>query len=398
MRCNLSTLPWLFLVVSCVGQVADYDSGNNDGLGVANEDDAALGGENGVGDEGLKVSASYPVVRCTQAMLAAATYGDSMQLQASLAVEPVYCVNTDGRTPLHMAAQSNRMEAALILLQEGALMSRDRWGRTPLHDSAMSGHKDMTSLLLDSNAYVELEDQVKRRPLHYAARYGHMSVVKLLLGRGAGVEAQDMDGRRAIHHSSQLDKYINISQYLIEEAQAAVSPTDKVKFTPLHFACFEGQIETVKLLISHKSDPFARDEAGWTPLIYAASNRFLHVSDWLVFDILKPKSYALPDPENFIQQNPSTLMFGFPAWLFAIIASLGLTCMIVVPMFRMFKRTSNLATPYKCEASDEELEDFVNEVFDLALAQGGKKMKLLGKEWDSVPAHTLSDLHRKKDR
>jgi len=368
MLCPLATLPWLLfwqLLVTCHAQ----------------DDTEEL----------------YPVIPCTQAILAAAEYGDEMQLRATLEVEPAGCVNEDGRTPLHMAAGADRYEAALILLEAGALMARDRWGRTPLHDSAMSGHSEMSSLLLDAGAYVELRDQANRRPLHYAARNGHMPVTELLLQRGAEVEAQDGDGRRPIHHSAQTDKFLNITRYLIEEAFAETAPADIVAFTPLHFACFQGQVKTTQLLVQAGADPFQRDASGWSPLIYAASNSFHEVTDWLVLNILKPKAYPKPDPSKFIQQDPGKQIFGFPAWMLGLIGSLTLTCMIVTPMFKFFRRTSNLATPYNCTVSDQELEVFVNEMFDLALAGGGKKMKLLGKEWDAVPAHTLGDLHRVKN-
>lgn len=340
----------------------------------------------------------FPVTPCTQAILAAAEYGDEMQLKATLEVEPAGCVDADGRTPLHKAAAANQYGTALILLAAGALMVRDRWGRTPLHAAASSGYANMTGLMLDAGAYVEFGDQVDRRPLHYAARNGHLSVAELLLKKGADVEAQDGDGRRAIHHSAQRDEYINITRYLIEEAYAEVSPMDVVKFTPLHFACFFGQPLTTQLLIGHNGDPFQADITGWSPLIYAASNKFQFLVDWIVVSILKPKAYPPPDPANFIHQNPDKEIVGFPAWLLGVVASLTLTCCFVMPMYWNARRKSNLATPYICDATDQELEVFVNEVFDLALAAGGNKMKMLGKEWDAVPAHTLGDLHRVKNQ
>lgn len=58
-----------------------------------------------------------------------------------------------GRTPLHVAAESNRAEVVRVLLEHGANVSaEDSRGRTPFQDASAKGYDEIMKLLLEYGA------------------------------------------------------------------------------------------------------------------------------------------------------------------------------------------------------------------------------------------------------
>ncbi|XP_067653730.1 uncharacterized protein [Haliotis asinina] len=87
-----------------------------------------------------------------------------------------------------------------------------------------------------------------RTPVMEAAWYGHRDVVEFLVGRGADV-----------------------------------SLVDRVGDNILHYACYNGDVETVKLILDlDVVDVNARNNNGWTAADYARGNRHQRVLDLLV--------------------------------------------------------------------------------------------------------------------
>lgn len=332
--------------------------------------------------------------RCSGAFLAAATYGDLEQLDFCLVYggEPPSCTDKDGRTPLHLAAKAAQLDAALRLLAVGALMDRDVWGRSPLHYSVDMGLGPMTALLLDSGAYIELPDHARRTPLHYAARRGHFEVATLLLDRGAMLDPLDLDDRAPLHYSVRGDEYFNVTRLFVLRG-AEIERPDIIGFRPLHFACFENQMQTVRYLCGSGADLYAMDLAGWNPLVHAAANGHKDLTKWLVVDTLRPKTYPLPNPDDFVKSDLEATILGLPAWMFALAVVAFAWFLVLVPAFCIVRRFVRLRRGYICDEDDEEWEQFLAGVFK-SLEEEGSKQKHICDTWDAVPAHNLQDLHR----
>lgn len=73
--------------------------------------------------------------------------------------------------------------------------TRDTEGRTPLHLAAFFGYLAIVRNLLLQQADVEARDNCERTPGHWSAYKGHLDVIKLLVESGADVNARDAGGR-----------------------------------------------------------------------------------------------------------------------------------------------------------------------------------------------------------
>jgi hypothetical protein len=91
--------------------------------------------------------------------------------------------NSQGETPLMLAAINNQLDLAKALIQRGADINKPGW--TPLHYAATRGHREMMRLLLDNEAYIDSESANGTTPLMMAAYYASPLAVKLLLEEGA---------------------------------------------------------------------------------------------------------------------------------------------------------------------------------------------------------------------
>jgi ankyrin repeat protein len=94
--------------------------------------------------------------------------------------------NSEGRSPLHIAASLGNDPILLILLHARAKVNQlDKMGRTPLHLASLHGFFRTCTHLLDHGSNVNLFDNLGRLPAHYACDIGHDKLLKLLLEKGS---------------------------------------------------------------------------------------------------------------------------------------------------------------------------------------------------------------------
>ncbi len=110
--------------------------------------------------------------------------------------------NTDGWTPLHLAAFFGHRGLAQTLLDRGALVdarSANAMKNTPLHAAAAGGKTDLVQALLQGGADVNARQEGGWTALHAAAQAGNRPLVEALIAGGA-----DLHGRAA-NNQSPLD-------------------------------------------------------------------------------------------------------------------------------------------------------------------------------------------------
>ena len=134
--------------------------------------------------------------------------------------------DSDGKTPLHYAAENGRVVACQKLLKLGANASAVVTGemslhyrKTPLHLAAMTIHgMDAMRALVESGASLKALDAAGRLPLHDAAFSGAAGNVLILCEAVGGVKG--------------------------------VNQLDAEGFTPLHVACSGGKLGAVRALLA----------------------------------------------------------------------------------------------------------------------------------------------------
>lgn len=110
--------------------------------------------------------------------------------------------NSDGWTPLHLAAFFGRVNLAAVLLERGAdvnAVSTNQMQNAPLH-AAVAGRKtEVVKLLVSQGANLNGRQTGGWTPLHGAAQNGDLEIVETLLVNGAHAHA------RADNNQSPLD-------------------------------------------------------------------------------------------------------------------------------------------------------------------------------------------------
>ena len=110
--------------------------------------------------------------------------------------------NTDGWTPLHLAAFFGHAELAEALFDKGASIharSTNAMKNTPLHAAAAGGKTDLVKLLLKQGADANARQEGGWTALHAAAQAGNRPMVETLIAGGADLQA------RAANNQAPLD-------------------------------------------------------------------------------------------------------------------------------------------------------------------------------------------------
>ncbi|KAI8846420.1 asparaginase-domain-containing protein [Chytridium lagenaria] len=174
----------------------------------------------------------------------------------------------DGRTPLHIAASENQMEAVKILLSRGANVHvRDRYGHSPLYDAVRSRHQKVASVLREAGAhFAEDEEDDVAAVLASAGSDGDLEQFNLVVDCGFDVNCPWLDGRTPLHLAV-LRKRLNIVAFCVGHTERIVTePQPPLSLNDDAIAVSETGDEVLGCgtKIEIKLDP--KDNFGNTPL------------------------------------------------------------------------------------------------------------------------------------
>ncbi|KAK5657168.1 hypothetical protein OQA88_3225 [Cercophora sp. LCS_1] len=195
-----------------------------------------------------------------------------------------------GMTPLHVAAFCATDEFVNALLHHNADISAlDHSGRRPFHWAASNVHLKNTVGTLQKLLYRESDihapDKEGLTPLHIAARHGNLVAVEWLLSKGADPARTDESGRTALHLAAASVSADSTDIITLLLPSVDINTRDSADMTALHhvFWSYDHQemrgcnfdpvvaVANAKLLLRRGSDLEAVDNAGNTPLHWAAS-------------------------------------------------------------------------------------------------------------------------------
>ncbi|GAP92842.2 putative ankyrin [Rosellinia necatrix] len=193
--------------------------------------------------------------------------------------------DSEGRTPLHVAAQHGRNEVVRSLLSKASQVPpiatlQDGNGNTPLHLAIRNGHYRVVDKLatmgktrskykkrgaseFDVQTDLMIQDGGGQLPIHLAVRSGDARVVQKIcdyhLEVGKPLDVFDSKSQSPLHIAAQ-DGLADITNILLASGAEPDIGDDKSR-TPLLLACKSGHISTTKLLLRAGADPIYTDSS-----------------------------------------------------------------------------------------------------------------------------------------
>ncbi|KAM3356058.1 hypothetical protein P3S68_022772 [Capsicum galapagoense] len=220
-------------------------------------------------------------------------------------IESGYSIDNSADRFLHYAAAMDRVDLMEILCLGYAdidLNSTDSQGRTPLHIAAIHGYVEVLQFLVSVGSDPDILDSQGWTPLHFAAHQGHVESVDFLLNHSNITKyALTKQGKTAYELAtdkghSQLYDHLQLGDTLHRAARkgevddnkkciaegANLNGKDQNGWTPLHRAVFKGKIEAVKVLVKHGAKLDVVDYCGYMPLHLALEAGQKDVATYLV--------------------------------------------------------------------------------------------------------------------
>ncbi|HWN66011.1 MAG TPA: ankyrin repeat domain-containing protein [Haliangium sp.] len=168
-----------------------------------------------------------------------------------------------GRTPLHDAAQSGKLDEIRALLDGGADLEavEEVYRYTPLLLALEYSEPEAALFLLERGA--STAGHIGPQALLLAARSGDVTVIDALLARGIAPR-----GIGALHAAARYGHVSAIERLLAAGAQVDELLPDE-RWTPLLVACMENQPDAAKALLAAGASVEVRDRNGNTALHWA---------------------------------------------------------------------------------------------------------------------------------
>jgi ankyrin repeat protein len=192
----------------------------------------------------------------------------------------VNATGASGMTALHGAACAADEETVAFLLGQGAQANSTVLGdKTPLMLAYLMGHVGVVRVLLQymGTQVLEETDEEGLRALHWVAYRGHEAVATLLLEQGAQANSRDASGRTPLMWACGEGYLAVVGVLLRHVGGQALEEADEAGMTALHWAAFKGHGEVVIFLLGQGAEIKSRDIMGRTPFLSGCSKGHLGV-------------------------------------------------------------------------------------------------------------------------
>jgi ankyrin repeat protein len=225
----------------------------------------AKGGRNGETAEGSP-EAGHDGETSSAAWARTALFGTASELAALLDAGLDPNSRTAKGTSLLMMAAADADKVRLLLARGANASQRAESGVDALTvASSYRGTAASMRLLVDAGAKPQPPDdvRVRRKPLVFAAMTGDMDVMRLLLSRGAQPDAEALSEAITFDHPESAQALI--------DAGADANITEGSGINLLHWAAMTNRPAMIPILAKAGVPVDAIDDAGYTPLMYAAT-------------------------------------------------------------------------------------------------------------------------------
>lgn len=154
----------------------------------------------------------------------------------------------DGKTPLHIAAETGAMQILTEILEYGGknvIDELEQSGCTALTLACMNGREDAAATLIDHGASIDIK--IPYAPLHSSAFTGNVNMIRLLLHKGADINFQDSSGETALHYAAYKGQKKVVQELLKQGAKTDISDVKRKQSIDL------AKTEEIRMLLkNHK--------------------------------------------------------------------------------------------------------------------------------------------------
>ncbi len=172
-----------------------------------------------------------------------------------------------GWTSLHYACAYSKHSTCMLLLKQPciAMDAKNKGGGTPLLLAAHSNLLDAATLLIDMGADVNQKNAFGLSPLLMAVDACHHAMSKLLVEHGGDFQDYtNIFGCTPLFIASQAGNY-EIAELLLQQCSdsndGVLNRRNRLGLSPLMAAAACGQLDLVELLIKYGADPNIREQA-----------------------------------------------------------------------------------------------------------------------------------------
>ncbi len=175
-----------------------------------------------------------------------------------------------GRSPLHIAATNDNVEAVELLINyEANVNHKDAWGWTPFNCAAAKGNRKVMNYLIAHGASIETNDPQKI--LLSICPYNYLEAVTTITQLGIWKDVMKLMVAEFLRCAAGHGDTLMVHALL--ESGINANARDDLESTALHKAAKGGHAEVVRTLILYGANVNAQDSSGQSPLAYAFEHR-----------------------------------------------------------------------------------------------------------------------------
>lgn len=197
--------------------------------------------------------------------LAVVLLGGSAVAQAPHSMKSPVNVEGPSRSPLIRAIMEQDTAHARKILDSGEPNpnARDQFQETALDAAIRLGLSDIVEELVSQGANPNLTGGRNQSPLMQAASQCNVRVARFLIEHGATLKAVDLDGQTALAYASYICADGEVVAFLVQSG-APINVRDKLGYTPLIDAAWNGSEEIARILVDASADVTIKDNDGET--------------------------------------------------------------------------------------------------------------------------------------
>src|SRR6056297_1416491 len=188
--------------------------------------------------------------------------------------DPGYQFN--GRNALHVACQAGSPEMVQLILEAGVDVNErteEGKGFTPLQYAIFKSSvpAEVIRILLEQGAEVNARGPNGAMPIHFAIRRSgdeteSLKIAKILIEQGAELDPEKDENSTALKAS--MHNRADMLELVLKNGAEPNKHSKDMKY-PIHYAVYNGDLKSVKLLKEYGADLDVKDQAGKTALDHA---------------------------------------------------------------------------------------------------------------------------------